>query len=54
MVQPFTDSIYEALIIANEEAIQAIISKRVPDVKHLSAKQMARLLKKEQLRKKIK
>ena len=29
------------------ETIQAIVSKRVADVKHLSGKQMSRLLKKE-------
>ena len=29
------------------ETVQAIISKRVADAKHLSGKQMARLLKKE-------
>jgi hypothetical protein len=50
-INPSINWVAGTLSIANEEAIQAIISKRVPDVKHLSAKQMARLLKKEQMRK---
>jgi hypothetical protein len=35
------------LRFSDTETVQAIISKRVVDAKHLSGKQMARLLKKE-------
>jgi hypothetical protein len=35
------------LRISDNETIQAIITKRIADVKHLSGKQMSRLLKKK-------
>jgi hypothetical protein len=44
---PQIDLTMGTLCFSDMEIVQAIISKRVADTKHLSGKQMARLLKKE-------
>jgi hypothetical protein len=44
---PQIDWMTGALCFSHMETVQAIISKRVADAKHLSGKQMARLFKKE-------
>ena len=44
---PQIDWTMDTLRFSGMETVQAIISKRVADAKHLSGKQMARLLKKE-------
>ena len=46
-INPHIDWVTDKLRFSEMETIQAIVSKRSADVKHISGKQMSRLLKKE-------